>query len=128
MAKSARQSEHQLVHYLRKSIAYTDNGTALAVGTLPAGAVILKPGAGVSVSEAFNAGTTNTLNIGTTADDNLYGTLLALGVTTFVALDEAVSNTVASDTEITATVVLTGTAASAGAGEVIIPYIPDNDG
>lgn len=128
MAKSARQSEHQLVHYLRKTVSYTDNGTAVTVGVLPAGATILKPSTGVSVSTAFNAGTTNTLNIGTTADDNLYATLIALGTTTFVALDEAVSNTVAADTEVTATVVLTGTAATAGEAEVIVTYIPDNDG
>ena len=124
----ARQFHTQQVHYLRKSIAFGDNGTALTVGVIPAGSVIIKPISGVSVSTVFNAGTTNTLNIGTTADDNLYATLLALGTTTFVALDESVSNVVTEDTTITATVVLTGTAATTGAGEVVIAYIPDNDG
>lgn len=124
----ARQFYTQQVHYLRKSIVFGDDGTALTVGKIPAGSVILKPLSGVQVSTAFNAGTTNTLNIGTSADDNLYGTLLALGATDFVPCDEAVSYLVTSDTTMTCTVVLTGTAATAGAGEVVIAYIPDNDG
>lgn len=126
---TARAYHTQQVHYLRKSIAHTDDdGPALTVGILPAGATIIKPISGVQVDTVFDAGTTNTLNIGTTADDNLYGTLLALGAATFVPLDEAVGLTVAVDTTITATVVLTGAASTAGAGEVIIAYIPDNDG
>lgn len=124
----ARNFNKQLVHYLRKSVAYGDNGTALTVGVIPAGSLILKPASGVHVTTAFNAGTTNTLNVGTSANDDLFGTLLALGTTTFVPLDESVDFTVAADTTITATVVLTGTAATAGAGEVVIAYIPDNDG
>ena len=123
-----RQYHQQMIHFLRKSIVFGDNNTELTVGVIPAGSVILKPLSGVSVSTAFNAGTTNTLNIGTSADDNLYATLLALGTTTFVALDENVSNLVSADTTITATVVLTGTAATTGAGEVVIAYVPDTDG
>lgn len=125
---TARQYHTQQVHYLRKSIAFGDNGTALTVGVIPAGALILKSASGVHVTTAFNAGTTNTLNIGTSANDDLYATLLALGTTTFVPADEAVSFLVTEETTITATVVLTGTAATTGAGEVIILYIPDNDG
>jgi len=125
----ARQFYTQQVHYLRKSIVFGDDGTELTVGKIPAGSLILKPLSGVHVTTAFNAGTTNTLNVGTSADDNLYGTLLALGTTTFVPCDEAVGTyLVASDTTMTATVVLTGTAATTGAGEVVIAYIPDNDG
>lgn len=125
---TARELPYQVVHYLRKSITFADNGTAVTVGVIPAGATILKPASGVNVDVAFNAGTSNTLNIGTTADDNLYGTLLAVGSIAFVPLDEAVAMTVSADTTITATVVLTGTAATAGNGEVIIAYIPNNDG
>jgi hypothetical protein len=124
----ARESHEQQVHYLRKSVTYSDDGTAVTVGVLPAGATILKPLSGVNVDTAFDAGTTNTLNIGTSGDDNLYGTLLAVGSIAFVPLDEAVAMTVSAVTTITATVVLTGTAATAGAGEVIIAYIPDGDG
>lgn len=125
---TARELPYQVVHYLRKSITFADNGTAVTVGEIPSGSTILKPLSGVNVDVAFDAGTSNTLNIGTTADDNLYGTLLAVGSIAFVPLDEAVAMTVSADTTITATVVLTGTAATAGNGEVIIAYVPNNDG
>lgn len=124
----ARDYGRQMVHYLRKTVTFSDNGTAVTVGIIPAGSVLLKPISGVSVATAFDAGSTNTLNIGTSADDNLYATLISIGATNFVALDEAVSNRVDADTTITATVVLTGTAATAGEAEVVICYIPDNDG
>lgn len=126
---TARQYATQQVHYLRKSITYSNNGTALTVGVIPAGSLILKPMSGVQVTTVFNAGTTNVLDIGTSADDDLFATDLALGSLAFVPLDEAIGGfLVAADTTITATVGLTGTAATTGAGEVVICYIPDNDG
>lgn len=127
VGSDARQFHTQQIHFLRKSFAFGDNGTALTVGKLPAGATILKPLSGANVDVAFDAGTTNTLNIGTSANDNLYGTLLALGSIAFVPLDEAVAMTVSAETTITATVVLTGTAATAGNGEIVIAYVPDTD-
>lgn len=125
----ARELSTQAVHFLRKSISYTDNGTALTVGVIPAGSLILRPMSGVHVTTAFNAGTNNFIDIGTSADDDLYGTDLSGTATTFVPLDEAVGTfLVSSDTTVTVTVGLTGTSATAGAGEVIICYIPDIDG
>lgn len=123
----ARDLGVQAVHYLRKTVAYTDNNVAVDVGIIPAGSTIIKPMSGVAVVTAFNAVTTNTLNVGTSADDNLYGTLLAVGATDFVPLDEAVSYRVEADTTITATVVLTGGSESAGEAEVVICYAVDND-
>lgn len=124
----ARQYPSQQVHYLRKTVGFADNGLARTVGVIPAGSLILKPASGVHVTTVFNAGTTNTLNVGSSADDDLFGTLLALGTANFVPLDESIGGfLVTSDTTITATVVLTGTAATTGSGEVIIAYIPDND-
>ena len=124
----ARNYNKQLVHYLRRTVGFADNGVALAMGTIPAGSLILKPMSGVHVVTVFNAGTTNTLNVGTDANDDLFGTLLALGTATFVPLDEAIGGfRVDADTDITATVVLTGTAATTGEAEVVIAYIPDND-
>lgn len=124
----ARQFHTQQVHYLRKSITFADDGVEVEVGKLPAGATILKPLSGVNVDVAFDAGSTNVLDIGTDANDDLYGTDLALGSIAFVPLDEAVAMTVSSETTITATVALTGTAATAGSGEVVICYAADNDG
>lgn len=125
---TARQYPQQMIHYLRKSIAYTDNGTTVDVGILPAGAQILKPLSGVAVNVAFNGGTTNTLDVGPSTDPgtDLWATALALGTIGFIPLDEVVSLLVASDTKVQAKVV-SSSGASAGQGEIIIAYIPDND-
>ena len=120
----ARVLPYQMVHYLKKDIVFGDNGTVLTVGIIPSGATILKAMSGVLVNVAFNAGTTNVLDIGSSADGDLYATDLALGTIAFVALDEAVTMKVSADTTITATVALAGTAATTGAGVVVIAYIP----
>lgn len=127
---AARQFHTQQVHFLRKSISYADGASKVyTVGTIPAGSLILKPCSGVHVTTAYNSGTNNLINIGTSADDDLFGTVMSLTTTTFVPLDENVGGyLVASDTVITASHALTGTAATAGAGEVVICYIPDIDG
>lgn len=122
-ATNARLYHTDQVHYLAKSFTYADDGSVLSLGYLPAGAVIVKPISGVAVHTAFNAGTTNVLDVGTAANGALYGTDLALGAIGFVPLDEAVSLAVAEDTLITATVDLTGTAATAGSATVIIAYV-----
>lgn len=123
----ARKYHQTMIHYLRADIGFADNGAMKVLGTIPAGSFIVKPISGVNVATVFNAGTTNTLNIGTPANDDLYGTLLALGSLAFVPVDEAVTQYVAVDTVITATVVLTGTAATTGAGQVLIAYIPPDE-
>lgn len=122
----ARNDLYQCIQYIRKDFTFSDNGRVLKLGTLPANAVIMKAVSGVNVSTVFNAGTTNTLNVGTPADDDLFGTVLALGVAGLIPLDEAVSGYVAVDTEITATVVLSGTAATTGVGQIIIAYCTRN--
>lgn len=133
MVGTPRESHLQVIHYLRRTITYSaDNGVARTVGTIPAGALILKPISGVFVSTVFNAGTANVLDIGVVnaslTDDDLLATDLALGALAFVPLDEAVGSfLVTADTDITVTLGLTGTAATTGACEVVIAYIPDND-
>lgn len=132
-ATTARQLATQQIHYLRCGISFADNGVAKVVGIIPAGSQMVNLISGVYVREVFNAGTTNVLDIGTSANDDLYGTDIALGTKAFVALDEAATATdvntwyVTVDTTITATVALSGTAATTGLAEVIIAYIPDND-
>jgi hypothetical protein len=130
---AARQNTIQAVHTLRKTITFADNGVPVVIGVIPAGSQIVNLTSGVYVNTVFNAGTTNVLDIGTTADDDLYATDLALGTRAFVALDEAATATnvnawlVTVDTTITATVALSGTAATTGSANVVIQYIPDND-
>lgn len=123
-AKPARDVFEHVVHYVAAKIAFGDNGKVITVGTIPAGSLILKALSGVTVNTVFNAGTGNVLKVGTTADDDLYGTDLALGTAAFVPLDEAVSYLATADTTITATVALTGTAATTGAGVVNVAYLP----
>jgi len=114
------------IHYLRKDFTFA-NTTAvpLHVGVVPAGSVILKALSGVDVQVAFTAATNHRMDIGTPANDDLYGTDLALETIAFVPLDEAVTFKVAVDTTIIATPDLTGATNTAGEGTVIIAYIPD---
>jgi hypothetical protein len=124
----ARQFHTQQIHYLRKSIAYTDGGTTVTVGIIPAGSLLVKPISGVAVNVAFNGNATNTLDIGPSTDSgtNLWMTVGSLATIAFVPLDEAVTNLVTVDTIVQAAVVATASA-SAGTGEIVIAYIPDND-
>jgi hypothetical protein len=130
MANPPRQYHTQQVHFLRKSISYADGtSNVYTVGVIPAGSLILKPMSGVHVTTVYNSGTNNLLNIGTSADDDLFGTSLSLTAANFIPLDESIGGyLVAADTTITASHALTGTAATTGAGEVVIADIPDTDG
>ena len=122
---TARRNTTQQTGYLKKAISYSDGASAvITVGVIPAGAVVLR--GGVVVTTAFNAGTGNVLDIGTSADDDGFATDLALGTIGVIAADEMATTNdayVTSDTTIIATLALTGTAASAGAGFVWIEYI-----
>ena len=126
---TARVYASQQIHYLRKSITFADDGTTVTVGTIPAGSLVLKPISGVAVTTVFNAGSTNVLDVGPSTDSgtDLWATDLALGTLGFVPIDEAVTNLVSVDTIVQAAVDLTGTAATTGAAEIIIAYIPEND-
>ncbi len=125
---TARQLPYQCVHYLRKRFTYADNGKTIDIGTLPAGALLLKPLSGAMVNQVFNGATTNTLDIGpsTDAGTDLWATVLPLGAIAFVPLDEVVTLLVATDTKVQAKVVST-TGATTGSGIIVIAYIPDND-
>ena len=123
-SKPARDRFSHDVHYIAVAFTYADNGKVLKVGTIPAGALILKAASGVHVNVVFNAGTGNVLDIGTSADDDFLATDLALGTIAFVPIDEAVTMRVAADTQITATPALSGTAATTGEGVVSIAYLP----
>lgn len=129
MATPARVYNEQMIHYLRKSISYLDDGKTVTIGVIPAGAVLIKPISGVAVNVAFNGATTNTLDIGPSTDSgtNLWATVLTTASIGFVPLDEAVSNLVSVDTIVQAKVVSTASA-SAGSAVIIIAYIPNNDG
>ena len=123
----ARNSGDQTINYLRAPITFALGYTGVAqVGTIPAGCVVLR--SYVVVTTAFNAGSTNTLKIGTVASDASFGTGIALGtagvITGGTALATATTVNPTADTAIIATSVSTGTAMTAGAGIVIVEYCP----
>jgi hypothetical protein len=124
----ARQFQQQLVHYLRKGITFANAGTAVEVGTIPAGALIMAPTSGWAVTTVFvsTAGGVPVLDIGTTTTADLYATDLSSTGLRFLPLDEGVNFTVSADTKIMATLGSSGTV-TAGAAEIVIAYIPDND-
>lgn len=130
---NARNTQLSVVHCIRADITFADNGRAVPFNNaIPAGSQIINAISGVYVNTAFNAGTSNVLDIGTTADDDLYGTDLALGTKAFVTLDEAATATgvntwyLSDDTYFTCTPALSGTAATAGSAVVLICYYPPN--
>lgn len=123
----ARQSGSQAIQYLRAPIAFGLGYTGIAqVGTLPANAVVVR--ALIVVTTAFNNGSTNTMKIGTVASDASFATGVALGTAGVIsggtALATATTMNPAADTSVIATMVSTGTAATAGAGIVIVEYLP----
>jgi hypothetical protein len=124
MAGPARQLHTQQVHYLRKRVNYNDSaiGTGVVMGTLPAGAMIVSQN--VRVSTAFNAGTTNALNVGTAAA----GTQVFTDAATAGARSPTIANlSFASDQDLYVTYAQTGTAATAGVADIVIGYVPNND-
>lgn len=120
-----RQLQTQQIHYFRKTISYTQNAQVIDVGVLPAGATVLKPLSGIAINTAFN-GSSQTLDIGVSTDTDYFATDLSLSVATFVPCDENVNFTVSAVSLVQC--VFTSTSASAGEGEIIIAFVPDNDG
>ena len=109
------------------TITFNDTA-AKVIGGLPAGAVVL--GAIVSTTTAFNAATTNNINIGQTDTTgtvaNAYVALLAIGPVGTIASPVAALATnvqLSRPTSITATYVPSGGGQSAGAAVVIVRFV-----
>jgi hypothetical protein len=121
---AARDYHTAQVQYLTKEFTYADDGSALSMGYVPAGSYVVR--GGVVVKVAFDAGTTNVLDIGTASDDDGFATNLALGTIGVIVADEMATTNDAycsTDTQILATVDLTGTAATAGTAMAWVEYI-----
>ena len=112
------------VCYIYADVAIADAGTAKVVGSIPAGALIIKPMSGVFVDTVFNAGTTNTIDIGNTGTGAAYLSAGSLTATAFVPCATTTNvYKLTSDTTVTATVTLAGTTATTGSARVVIAYI-----
>ena len=125
MATPAREFHTQQIHYLRKGMTY-DGTLSVDVGTVPSGSVIIPNASGAFVTTVFAGTVAQTLNIGYSADADEYASALVLTTAGQIELDVETDLLVPEDRTITATLTA-GTAPSAGALEVIIAYIPDND-
>lgn len=120
----ARQLHTQQVHFIRKRVNWNDSniGTGVVFGTLPAGAMIVDQD--TRITTAFNAGTTNALNVGTTAG----GTQLFTDAATAGARQPTIANlSFAVDTDLFVQYAQSGTAASAGMADIVIGYVPNTD-
>lgn len=111
-------------HYLRRRILFSaGNGAVISLGVLPAGATIVA--AGVVVRTVFNAGTANTLNIGISGAAATYGSALSLTTAGTIVSSALASNANvfrAADTEVIATLTVSGTAATTGEAYAYIEY------
>ena len=129
MATGGTNLRLPVVHAISKDFTFADDGSTLTLGVVPIGATVLR--GGVVVSTAFNAGTTNVLDIGTSDDPDGFATDLALGTVGVITADEMATTNDAgpftSDTTITCTVDLTGTAATTGVGRAWVEFIVDQD-
>ena len=113
------------------NVVFGANGTETVVATVPANSQIFQ--ITVDVTTAFNAGTTNTLDIGdgTTADK--YADALAAGAQARVLATSDVSqigNLIdigTTDVDVTVTYNQTGSAATAGAATVTVLYLQNRN-
>lgn len=129
---NARQYATQQVHYLRKRITFADEGTEVTVGTIPAGASVI--GGGVHIVTAFDD--TSTIDVGfkdgsSTDDPNAYATALVATAVKFITLDELAATTNVQQTVdhlVTVTLNDGSGNVSAGAADVIVTFVVDNDG
>jgi len=124
-ASKARQFHTQQVHFLRTLINYNDaDALTRVVGIIPAGANILR--INTCISTAQNAGTTNTLSVGTSSGGTDLVNATAAGSATANVVAQAPSgkSLCAADTTIWATLTQSGTAATAGVVEVTVEYVP----
>ena len=133
---SARDTGQAMVHFYRKRVRFSDAAFASAngmkIGRLPARAYI-----GLidwHVATAFNSGTSDTLQLGSTpgaADILAATTIHASGITHHTAaagLGIAVTPTFTTDVDIWAKWTASGAAATAGELVLIIFYVPELDG
>jgi hypothetical protein len=125
-ASKARAFHTQQVHFIRTLINFSDVDVAnrAMLPGLPAGANLIR--ALTCISTAFNAGTTNTMSIGTTSGGTDILNAAAAGAATGIVstLAPVGKSLLAADTTYFVTIAMTGTAATAGVAEVILEYVP----
>ena len=113
------------------NVVFGDDGSTTVVATLPANSQIYQ--IAVDVTTAFDAGTTNTLDIGDGSTADKYADALAAGAQARVLATSDVSqigNLIdigTADVDVTVTYNQTGTAATAGAATVTVLYLQNRN-
>lgn len=129
MTRSFGQEYHtNQVHYLTADVVWNQGTGVMSVGWLPPGAVVT--GGGIAVSTAFAAGGANTIDVGfrndgaaRAADDDAFGTLIAVSTAGFKVLDEiAAATNLPHPAGAEVTVRYNGTTPTAGKGTVVVQY------
>lgn len=122
---SARQDPRQVSNTMRGTIAFNSAATGVFVplGVIPKGAWVIS--AQLSVDTAFNAGTTNTINFGTSGTPTQFlsavaGGTVAVSAAATTALGKAAA--AAGDTVIGLVYNFTGTTPTAGSAEFLLEY------
>jgi len=130
MTVTARQNDTQQEHFIRYNLAFNSapaTAIQLSVGSaVPANAVVTS--VNVAIQTAFNAGTTNTLDVGTAGAPTALVSAQALGSVGVTPVAPATLGGIMSssvDTELFVRYNYTGTAPSAGAAVVTIFYVPN---
>lgn len=127
MATPARKLESQVVHCLRKRVAFNDPGIAsgIEIGVVPAGSFV--SGVTAKIETAFNAGTNNNLSVGIAGTVEGFATAanMAAGTAGMKAgLTGTLSGNVANDTSVRAFYSQSGAAASAGVADILVFFYP----
>ena len=129
VGNSARENATQQINYIRSNFIFSQNGTTLTVGTIPAHAAIVD--VNVAVRQAFDDSGTNTVNIGSslgTATTFMNGgSVAAIGVKTSGLYLTATASYVSSAQAITMKYAGQNSDMTGGAGTVVISFIPNND-
>lgn len=126
--KAARKNYQRDVGYIAKSVSYNTPGIGttanICVGTLPAGC--LHTETFVRVTTAFNAATTNVVTVGTTATSDAFvnSTDVSEASADLYISDRGIGANYTADTPVWVKYTQTGTAATAGAADVVLTYIP----
>jgi nucleoside 2-deoxyribosyltransferase len=126
---SARHLPTQQTHYLIKKVVFGDSGTALEMGYVPAGSIVVR--AYVVVKTLFNGGGTDTLQIGYADDaDEFYEAasteIASVGLKEDVTtMNDAANLVFTADTQITVTYTDTNADATTGLAYAVVEYVVD---
>ena len=116
----------QTLKTLEKIITFADSATAVLVGTLPPNCS--RKNIYFQTTTAFDAGTTNTVDVGISSDPNKYvaaGDVTSAGNNALTSLLVGAVESATLTTNVYVTYNQTGTAATAGVGRVVVEFTQD---